>query len=48
MADGGVVCRYRGSEVHCPECIRVSIGTADDNKAFFKALDETWNKIISS
>lgn len=48
MADNGVVCRYRGSEMHCPECIRVTIGTADDNKAFFKILDETWNKLTVS
>jgi len=47
MADNGVVCRYRGNLIHCPECIRVTIGTADDNVAFFKALDETW-KMVSN
>merc|ERR1712070_424025 len=37
MADSGVVCRYRGSEIHCPECIRVTIGSSDDTDAFFTA-----------
>ena len=48
MADGGVVCRFRGNEMHCPECIRVTIGTSEDTEAFFEALDKTWKKVSSS
>eukprot|EP00565_Helicotheca_tamesis_P009184 CAMPEP_0185729932 /NCGR_PEP_ID=MMETSP1171-20130828/7761_1 /TAXON_ID=374046 /ORGANISM="Helicotheca tamensis, Strain CCMP826" /LENGTH=383 /DNA_ID=CAMNT_0028398875 /DNA_START=175 /DNA_END=1326 /DNA_ORIENTATION=- len=45
MADQGVVTRYRGTEVHCDECIRVSIGTEEENKAFLKLLVETYNTL---
>lgn len=42
MADHGVVTRFRGSELHCDQCIRVTIGTPDENQAFLKALTETY------
>jgi histidinol-phosphate aminotransferase len=42
MADGGVVTRYRGTELHCDECIRVTIGTKSENEAFLQALDKTY------
>jgi len=48
MADSGVVCRYRGSEIHCHECIRVTIGSSDDTDAFFTALDKTYTAVSSS
>jgi len=48
MADSGVVCRYRGSEMHCPECIRVTVGTSEDTKAFFDTLDKTWATVTAS
>lgn len=38
MADGGVVTRFRGAEIHCNECIRVTIGTPKENQAFLGAL----------
>jgi histidinol-phosphate aminotransferase len=38
MADGGVVTRFRGTEIHCNECIRVTIGTPAENQAFLAAL----------
>lgn len=40
MADRGVVCRYRGSELHCTECLRVTVGTKQENQAFIKLLKE--------
>ena len=40
MADRGVVCRYRGSELHCAECLRVTVGTKQENQAFMKLLKE--------
>jgi len=45
MADNGIVVRYRGSELHCEECLRLTIGTADENKACVKLLKETYEMI---
>jgi histidinol-phosphate aminotransferase len=45
MADGGVVTRYRGTEIHCDECIRVTIGTPEENTAFFEALVKTYHAL---
>lgn len=36
--DYGIVTRYRGTELHCDECIRVTIGTPPQNQAFLDAL----------
>mmetsp|Transcript_22825 Transcript_22825/g.23055 ORF Transcript_22825/g.23055 Transcript_22825/m.23055 type:complete len:366 (-) Transcript_22825:163-1260(-) len=38
MADRGVVCRYRGTEMHCTDCIRVSVGTRAENEKFLNLL----------
>lgn len=43
MADNGVVCRFRGSEMHCTECLRVTIGKAEENEKFMELLVKTWN-----
>lgn len=46
MADNcGVVSRYRGTELHCDECIRVTIGTPEENKAFLDALQKAYQII---
>jgi len=45
MADNGVVIRFRGTELHCDECLRVTIGTVEDNKAFLDELVTTWEKV---
>lgn len=45
MADGGVVTRYRGTELHCDECIRVTVGTAEENKTFLEALEKTYQSL---
>ena len=42
MADGGVVTRFRGTEIHCEECIRVTIGTPEENAAFLELLGKTY------
>eukprot|EP00591_Stephanopyxis_turris_P005983 CAMPEP_0195518166 /NCGR_PEP_ID=MMETSP0794_2-20130614/12439_1 /TAXON_ID=515487 /ORGANISM="Stephanopyxis turris, Strain CCMP 815" /LENGTH=418 /DNA_ID=CAMNT_0040647089 /DNA_START=111 /DNA_END=1367 /DNA_ORIENTATION=- len=43
MADhGGVVTRFRGTEVHCDECIRVTVGTGEENKVFIRELKKAW------
>lgn len=45
MADEGIVTRYRGNELHCDECIRVTIGTPDENVAFLRALPATYGSL---
>lgn len=46
MADqGGVVTRFRGTEMHCDECIRVTVGTPDENEAFLKALQTSYRAL---
>mmetsp|Transcript_18635 Transcript_18635/g.42590 ORF Transcript_18635/g.42590 Transcript_18635/m.42590 type:complete len:392 (-) Transcript_18635:364-1539(-) len=45
MADRGVVTRYRGTELHCPECIRVTIGTPEENVTFLQELKKAWDDI---
>ena len=47
-ATSSVVTRYRGSELHCQECIRVTIGTPDENDAFLTALKSTYAAILKS
>lgn len=45
MADSGVVVRYRGSEMHCTDCLRVTVGTEEENKKFLKVFVETAEKL---
>jgi len=45
MADAGVVTRFRGNEMHCTNCIRVTIGTPDENTKFLELLQKTWEKM---
>lgn len=40
MADRGVVCRFRGNELHCKDCLRVSVGTRDENDKFLTFLQQ--------
>ncbi|GMI17726.1 hypothetical protein TrLO_g14830 [Triparma laevis f. longispina] len=49
MADDfAVVTRYRGTEKHCNECIRVTVGRIEENEEFLKALDGAWEKVNGS
>jgi histidinol-phosphate aminotransferase len=41
MADGGVVVRYRGNCLHCDGCLRVTIGTPEENDRFLALLQKT-------
>jgi len=41
MADKGIVCRYRGSELHCTDCLRVTVGTRSENDNFIQLLKST-------
>jgi len=47
MADNGVVTRFRGNEMHCKECIRVTIGSEDENNKFLELMTKTWNELAS-
>lgn len=38
MAERGVVIRYRGNEIHCADCVRITVGTAEENKALMALL----------
>jgi histidinol-phosphate aminotransferase len=40
MADEGIVCRYRGTEPHCDSCLRVTIGTHEENVKFISLLKQ--------
>ena len=45
MADAGIVCRYRGMETHCDECLRVTVGTREENEVFLALLTEHAQKL---
>jgi len=45
MADDGVVTRFRGKELHCHQCIRVTIGTPEENDKFLETLQVTWKEL---
>lgn len=46
MADSGVVTRYRGMEMHCDQCIRVTVGTSEENEKFLTLLQQTWKGLF--
>ena len=48
MADDGVVTRFRGNELHCNQCIRVTVGTPDENNKFLETLQVTWKELLGS
>jgi len=46
MADReSVVTRFRGTELHCGECIRVTVGTPEENTAFLEALKKAYKEL---
>lgn len=45
MADAGVVCRYRGMETHCEGCLRVTVGTREENDKFLALLASTAQRL---
>ncbi len=38
LAKKDIFCRYKGLEVNCSECLRVTVGTRPENEAFIKGL----------
>ena len=45
MADGGVVVRFRGNENHCNECLRITIGTPEENKIMLARIQEVYSSL---
>lgn len=41
MADNGVVVRYRGRELHCEDCLRITVGTPEENERLLELLQAT-------
>ncbi|CAN0492454.1 unnamed protein product, partial [Hapterophycus canaliculatus] len=41
MANNGVVVRFRGNELHCKDCLRVTVGTVEENNRFLELLEKT-------
>lgn len=38
MAEEGVIIRYRGDQPHCDNCLRVTVGTPEENDLFISTL----------
>mmetsp|Transcript_584 Transcript_584/g.950 ORF Transcript_584/g.950 Transcript_584/m.950 type:complete len:466 (-) Transcript_584:132-1529(-) len=47
IADRGIVSRFRGNELHCNECIRVTIGTAAENSKFLEQLEDVYKELTA-
>jgi len=47
MANNGIVVRYRGTEVHCDECLRFTIGKPEENIACIELLKKTYEMVNS-
>merc|ERR1712226_478734 len=44
--DANVVIRYRGSMLNCKDCIRVTIGTRDENNLFLVAFQKATGSVF--
>ncbi len=40
MAERGVVVRYRGTEIHCNNCIRATVGTKEENEKMIQLMTQ--------
>lgn len=38
LAKEGIIVRYRGNELHCENCLRLTIGLPDENRHFLRTL----------
>lgn len=38
LAEKGVIVRYRGDQIHCEDCLRITVGTQDENNLLLKEL----------
>jgi histidinol-phosphate aminotransferase len=46
MAQAGVVARFRGNELHCKDCIRLTIGQPHENDSFLDLFKKTTTKYL--
>lgn len=47
MAEEGVVARYRGKDLHCDDCIRLTIGKPHENDTFLDKFKAKAEKFLS-
>ena len=40
-SEKGVVIRYQGSKTHCKDCVRITIGTTEQNDLLLDTLKKT-------
>lgn len=40
LAQNDVIVRYRGDEPHCEDCLRITVGTPDENERLIAALND--------
>lgn len=45
MANKGIVVRYRGNCLHCTDCLRVTVGTPEENDAFLRMLPAVYREV---
>jgi histidinol-phosphate aminotransferase len=45
MGEEGVVVRYRGFETGCAGCLRITVGSEDDNKALIEKLGNVLDRL---
>ncbi|TVQ15202.1 MAG: histidinol-phosphate transaminase [Balneolaceae bacterium] len=43
LAGMGIIVRYRGDQLHCDNCLRITVGTPDENNTLISALREVLN-----
>ena len=48
MADNGIVVRFRGNEMHCKDCLRITVGTEEENRRLLELLGETVAAVSAS
>ncbi|CAM9228149.1 unnamed protein product [Heterosigma akashiwo] len=48
MAENGCVVRFRGNELHCTDCIRATVGTAEENDKMLEMLEATHAKFATA
>jgi histidinol-phosphate aminotransferase len=40
LAQKGIIVRYRGDQIHCDDCLRITVGTSEENSRLINALEE--------
>ena len=40
-SEKGVVIRYQGGKVHCKDCVRITVGTTEENDVLLETLKKT-------